>query len=94
MDVDTIMRRLYELEEENKRLKSLLVEHDIPFEVCAHDGNLVASQFSMLTASTVSFSLQEKVELSEVYQGIICKTNNLFQNKYFDICSFLKSCVG
>ncbi len=40
MDADTIMRRLNELEEENKRLRSLLAEHGIPFEACVHDGNL------------------------------------------------------
>ena len=27
MDADTLMKRLHELEEENKRLKSLLAEH-------------------------------------------------------------------
>lgn len=36
MDADTIMRRLHELEEENKRLRSLLAEHGIPFEACVH----------------------------------------------------------
>lgn len=63
MDADTIMRRLHELEEENKRLKSLLSEHGIPFEACAHDGNLTASQSSSPTNSTISLFLQEKVEL-------------------------------
>ena len=63
MDVGTIMRRLHELEKENKRLKSLLAEHGIPFEVCAHDGIFTAPQSSSSTASSVSLSLQEKVEL-------------------------------
>ena len=63
MDADTLMRRLHELEEENKRLKSLLSEHGIPFEACAHDGNLASFQSLNLTSSTTSLSLQEKVEL-------------------------------
>ena len=46
MDADTIMRRLHELEEENKRLRSLLAEHGIPFEACVHDGNLAVPQYS------------------------------------------------
>ena len=63
MDADTIMRRLHELEEENKRLRSLLAEHGIPFEACVHDGNLAVPQYSKLTSSSVSLSLQEKVGL-------------------------------
>lgn len=43
MDAGTIMKRLHELEEENKLLKSLLAEHGIPFEAYAHDGSLTAS---------------------------------------------------
>ena len=34
------MKRLHELVEENKGLKSLLSEHGIALEACAHDGNL------------------------------------------------------
>jgi len=63
MDADTIMRRLHELEEENKRLKSLLVKHDMPFEVCTYDSGIAASPPSNPTISSVSLSLQEKVEL-------------------------------
>ena len=75
MDADTLMRRLHELEEENKRLKSLLSEHGIPFEACAHDGNPVVFQFSNPTASTISLSLQEKVEL---FQSLFKGRESLF----------------
>lgn len=80
MDADTIMRRLHELEEENKRLKSLLSEHGIPFEACAHDGNLVASQSSKPTASTVSLSLQEKVEL---FQSLFKGREDVFAKRWY-----------
>lgn len=63
MEADTLMKRLHELEEENKRLRSLLAEHGIPFKAYVHDCNLTASQFSNSTDSTIHLSLQEKVEL-------------------------------
>lgn len=54
MEADTPMKRLHELEEENKRLKSLLAEHGIPFKAYVHDCNLTASQFSNSTDSTIT----------------------------------------
>lgn len=80
MDADTIMRRLHELEEENKRLKSLLSEHGIPFEACAHDGNLTASQSSSPTNSTISLSLQEKVEL---FQSLFKGRKDVFAKRWY-----------
>ncbi|MBO5186035.1 MAG: DEAD/DEAH box helicase family protein [Prevotella sp.] len=80
MDADTIMRRLYELEEENKRLRSLLAEHGIPFEACAHDGNLTASQSSSPTNSTISLSLQEKVEL---FQSLFKGRKDVFAKRWY-----------
>lgn len=70
MDADAIMRRLHELEEENKRLKSLLVEHGIPFEVCSHDSDIAASKIAERTKTSVHLSLQDKVELfRSVFKG-------------------------
>lgn len=80
MDADTLIRRLHELEEENKRLRSLLAEHGIPFEACAHDGNLTASQFSNSTDSTISLSLQEKVEL---FQGLFKGREDVFARRWY-----------
>lgn len=80
MHADTLMRRLHELEEENKRLKSLLSEHGIPFEACAHDGNLTASQFSNSTDSTISLSLQEKVEL---FQSLFKGREDVFAKRWY-----------
>lgn len=80
MDTDTIMRRLHELEEENKRLKSLLAEHGIPFEACAHDGNLTASQSSSPTNSTINLSLQEKVEL---FRSLFKGRKDVFAKRWY-----------
>ena len=80
MDADTLMKRLHELEEENKQLRSLLAEHGIPFEACAHDGNLTASQSSKPTASTIHLSLQEKVEL---FQGLFKGREDVFAQRWY-----------
>lgn len=80
MDADTIMRRLHELEEENKRLKSLLVEHGIPFEVCTYDSGIVTSPPSNPTISSVSLSLQEKVEL---FQSLFKGRKDVFAKRWY-----------
>lgn len=80
MDADTIMRRLHELEEENERLKALLAEHGISFETCAHDGYLAASQSSKPTASSVSLSLLEKVEL---FQSLFKGREDVFAKRWY-----------
>ena len=80
MDADTIMRRLRELEEENKRLKSLLAEHGIPFEVCAHNGNLAAFPSSKPLAPSVIISLQEKVEL---FQSLFKGRKDVFAKRWY-----------
>ena len=77
MDANTIMRRLHELEEENKRLKFLLAEHGIPFKVCTHDGNHATSQSSKLTASTV---MQEKVDL---FQSLFKGCEDVFAKRWY-----------
>lgn len=80
MDADTIMRRLRELEEENKRLKSLLAEHGIPFEVCAHNGKLAAFPSSKPLAPSVILSLQEKVEL---FQSLFKGREDVFAKRWY-----------
>ena len=80
MDADTIMKRLHELEEENKLLKSLLAEHGIPFEACAHDGNPTPSHSSKPTASSILLSLREKVEL---FQNIFKGREDVFAKRWY-----------
>lgn len=80
MDADSLMRKLHELEEENKRLKSLLAKHGIAFEACAHDGNLASFQSLNLTTSTISLSLQEKVEL---FQSLFKGREDVFAKRWY-----------
>lgn len=80
MDADTLMRRLHELEEENKRLKSLLAEHGIPLGAYAHDGGIAASQSSKPMASTIHLSLQEKVEL---FQSLFKGREDVFARRWY-----------
>ena len=80
MDTNTIMRRLHELEEENKRLKSLLAEHGIPFEACAHDGSSAAVMAPQPSASTVNLSLKEKVEL---FRSIFKGREDVFAKRWY-----------
>ena len=80
MDADTLMRRLHELEEENKRLKSLLSEHGIPLGACSHDGNIAASHSSKPMDSTVCLSLQEKVEL---FQSLFKGREDVFAKRWY-----------
>ena len=70
MDTNTIMRRLHELEEENKRLRSLLTEHGIPCEACAHDGSSAVAMVLQPSVPAVNLSLKEKVELfRSIFKG-------------------------
>lgn len=80
MDADAIVKRLHELEEENKRLKSFLAKHGIPIEVCAHDSDLAASQPSKPTISSVSLSLQEKVKL---FQSLFKGREDVFAKRWY-----------
>lgn len=80
MDADTIMRRLHELEEENKRLKSLLAKYGIPIEVCTLDNGIVASQYTKPTNSSVRLSLQEKIEL---FRSLFKGREDVFAKRWY-----------
>lgn len=80
MDADTIIRRIHELEEENKRLKSLLTEHGIPFEMCTYDDSISESNYTKPAASSVRFSLQEKVEL---FKSIFKGREDIFAKRWY-----------
>ena len=80
MDVDSILKRLHELEEENKRLRALLSKHGIPFEACTHDGRSASPQSARVSSSTVSLSLQEKVEL---FQSLFKGREDVFAKRWY-----------
>ena len=80
MDTNTIMRRLHELEEENKRLKSLLAEHGIPFEACAHDRSSAVAMALQPSVPAVNLSLKEKVEL---FRSIFKGREDVFAKRWY-----------
>lgn len=80
MDAGTIMIRLHELEEENKRLKSLLAKHGIPFEVCTHDSGTIASKSTEPPTPSVRLSLQEKVAL---FQSLFKGCEDVFAKRWY-----------
>lgn len=80
MDADTIMRKLHELEEENKRLKSLLTKNGIPFEGCTHDSGISVSKSIVPITSFVHLSLQAKVEL---FQSIFKGRDDVFAKRWY-----------
>ena len=63
MNNSTIIARLHVLEKENARLKSLLEEHGILYEVEKQDDIAIASKPHECKLSQNQLSLQEKVEL-------------------------------
>lgn len=80
MDAGAIMKRLYELEEENKRLKSLLTEHGIPFDVCTFGNSIVASKSTKPTTSPVRLSLEKKVEL---FRSLFKGREDVFAKRWY-----------
>ena len=86
MNTDAILKRLHELEEENRRLRALLSKHGIAFEACAHDGCSVAPPSPpsppspKVTALTASLSLQEKVEL---FQSLFKGREDVFAKRWY-----------
>ncbi len=80
MDEDTIMRKLHELEEENKRLKFLLTKNGIPFEVSTHDSGISVYKSTVPTTSSVRLSLQAKEEL---FQSIFKGREDVFAKRWY-----------
>ena len=75
-NVNTLIARLHELEEENARLKSLLAKHGIPYEAERQDGATIASQPS----ETNRLSLQEKVRL---FQNLFKGREDVFAKRWY-----------
>ena len=61
--IDIIIARIHKLEEENKRLKSLLEKHGISYEAKEQNGVAEASKSQEHNSLHSQLSLQEKVEL-------------------------------
>lgn len=79
-NVDAIIARLHELEEENLRLKSLLTEHGISYVVEKQDGVVVASESCERKLPRNQLSLQEKVEL---FQSLFKGREDVFAKRWY-----------
>ncbi len=75
-NVNTLIARLHELEEENARLKSLLAKHGIPYKAERQDGATIASQPSEANR----LSLQEKVRL---FQCLFKGREDVFAKRWY-----------
>ena len=80
VNVDTIIARLHALEKENARLKSLLEEHGIPYEVEKQDDIAVASKPHEHKLLQSQLSLQEKVEL---FQSLFKGREDVFAKRWY-----------
>lgn len=80
MNVDTIIVRLHELEEENARLKSLLAKHGILYEVKKQDSNVAVSKPQAQSVLPKCLSLQEKVEL---FQSLFKGRKDVFAKRWY-----------
>ena len=79
-NVDAIIARLHELEEENLRLKSLLTEHGISYVVEKQDDMVVASESCERKLLRNQLSLQEKVEL---FQSLFKGRDDVFAKRWY-----------
>ena len=67
-NIELVLKKLHKLEEENSKLKSLLIQYGIPFE--EEKENNTSSQHKKYSNQLHNLSLQEKVELfRRVFQG-------------------------
>lgn len=77
----TIIARLHTLEKENARLKSLLAEHGIPYEVEKQDVVAVELKPHEHKLSQNQLSLQEKVEL---FQSLFKGREDVFAKRWYN----------
>ena len=80
MNIDSIIARLHELEEENIRLKNLLFQHGISYEINEQERVAVASKSDNTCLVKKSLSLQEKVDL---FQGLFAGREDVFAKRWY-----------
>lgn len=74
-NIDTIVARLHELEDENSKLKFLLAKHGIPYE-----GNTAISKSENKDSAMKRLSLQEKVEL---FRAVFKGREDVFAKRWY-----------
>ena len=78
--IDTIVDRLHELEEENKRLKLLLEKHGISYDMKDQEGVTIVSKSQEHNSSHNQLSLQEKVDL---FRSLFKGREDVFAKRWY-----------
>lgn len=84
MNVDSIIARIHELEEENTRLKNLLSKHGIPYEEKNNDSIPIASKSPNKDSAMQRLSLQEKVAL---FRSLFKGREDVFAKRWYSDAS-------
>ena len=80
MNIDSIIARLHELEEENTRLKNLLLQHGISYEVNEQENVAAVSKSDNRCLVKKSLSLHEKVEL---FRSLFAGREDVFAKRWY-----------
>ena len=80
VDIEAIVARLYKLEEENSRLKTLLSKHGISYEESKQEPTPVVSKSENKDSAMQRLSLQEKVKL---FRSIFKGREDVFAKRWY-----------
>lgn len=80
MNIDEIIARLHELEEENSMLKSLLSKHGIAYEKVQPEIVVLAQESEKQNSAMHSLSLQEKVDL---FRSLFKGREDVFAKRWY-----------
>ena len=80
MNIDEIIARLHELEEENSMLKSLLSKHGIAYEKAKPEAVVLAPESEKQNSAMHSLSLQEKIDL---FRSIFKGREDVFAKRWY-----------
>ena len=84
MNIDEIIARLHELEEENSILKSLLSKHGIAYEKVQPETVVLAQESEKQNSAMHSLSLQEKIDL---FRSIFKGREDVFAKRWYSYTS-------
>ena len=80
MNIDEIIARLHDLEEENSMLKSLLSKHGIAYEKAKPETVVLAQESEKQNSAMHSLSLQEKIGL---FRSIFKGREDVFAKRWY-----------
>ena len=80
VNIDAIVAKLHELEEENRKLKGLLSKYGIPYEEKEQKQNTTVSQSKDKVSAMQRLSLQEKIKL---FQSLFKGREDVFARRWY-----------